>query len=420
MKPEEVFTPKGKDINEQIYVQRVDLETYLSDAIRKPKHIVIHGESGCGKTWLYKKVLKDKNIHYEVLNSATINSSGSLIKSIEALNARLCPSAQTGYEERINAEANAVFAKGSVENKKQYSVKANEPYLMLLNQISKKAKRSASFLVIENLEHVVKNENHLRDLSSLILYLDDDEYSQHNVRLILVGTPTDLREYFSKTSESQTIVNRLQEIPEVAALTSTETKYIAKKGLLDMLQISIVDDDKNKFNTSRLLNDVSWYSANIPQYVHEICLEIALESEKHDQKISFFWFVNALRKWVQGSLISENARLEQNVNSRETRHGRRNQVMYTIGFLPANEFNSIEVEERLRALFPKSTQDKTLNISANLIDLSKGEHPIIRKTPKGTHYRFIDPKIKIMTRWILVRDEQEEISVRKFDESIRF
>lgn len=83
MKPEQIFTPKGKYVNERMYVHRDGLERAFIKALRKPKHIIIHGESGCGKTWLYKKIFAERKIKYEVLNAATVNSTGSISEAIK-------------------------------------------------------------------------------------------------------------------------------------------------------------------------------------------------------------------------------------------------------------------------------------------------------------------------------------------------
>ena len=112
--------------------------------------------------------------------------------------------------------------------------------------------------------------------------------------------------------------------------------------------------------------------------------------------------------------------MESNTNSKSTRHGRRNQVIYSIGRLHSNEFSTNEVEEKLREEFPVSTKGKALNISSNLRKLSAGKNPIIRKVQNSARYRFLDPKIKIMTRWMFNKMKNEDILVKKFDDSIKF
>ena len=48
--PEEVFTPRVPQINKEMYVDRSDLEKRLVDLVQGGKHIIIHGDSGNGKT----------------------------------------------------------------------------------------------------------------------------------------------------------------------------------------------------------------------------------------------------------------------------------------------------------------------------------------------------------------------------------
>lgn len=420
VKPESVFTPKGKYVNTQMYIHRQELENAFKRALRKPKHVIIHGESGCGKTWLYKKIFAERKVTYEVLNSATVNSTGSITAAIKALNARLTPFENKGYEESKDAGASVGLVKGGLKHTSKYESSSPEPYLELVRALFKKAGSDESFLVVENLEHIVKDEKLVKELTSILMYLDDDEYAKYRVRILLVGTPSNLRDYFASADSSQTIINRVQEIPEVSVLETEDVSALAERGLFKMLKFKCLSDSNTGFNERYLLNAVSWFSANVPQYVHDFCLELALEAEDNGGIITNDIYRCSLRNWVQDALISENARMETHINSKTTKHGRRNQVIFTLGRILSNEFSVQEVEENLRRLFPISTKGKVLNVSANLNDLASGESPLIRKTPKGTRFRFLDPKIKIMARWMLSKDDDKEIiTVKKFDESIR-
>ncbi|ENS5564701.1 AAA family ATPase [Vibrio cholerae] len=421
MKPEQIFTPKGKYVNERMYVHRDGLERAFIKALRKPKHIIIHGESGCGKTWLYKKIFAQRKIKYEVLNAATVNSTGSISEAIRALTARLLPFENKSYEESKGAAANAGFAKGDLKHTKKYEASTPEPYLELIRLLFKNAGSDESFLVVENLEHIVKDDKLVQELSSILMYLDDDEYAKYRVRILLVGTPSNLRDYFSKVDSSQTIINRVQEVPEVSVLSTEDVKALADKGFVKLLKAKFLEDTDKGFNQEYFFNALSWFSANVPQYIHELGLELAIEAEDNNYIITNELYMTCLRNWVQEALVSENARMEAHINSKATKHGRRNQVIFTIGRLSSNEFSAQDVEEQMRLLFPNSTKGKVLNVSANLNELASGDSPLIRKTPKGTRFRFLDPKIKIMARWMLDKDDSKEtITVKTFDESIKF
>lgn len=417
--PTTVFTPRGKEVNDDMYVVRAHHEDVFVKAIRKHKNIVVHGESGTGKTWLYRKVFKDQDVYYEVLNSATINGSPSIGAALDQLIARMQPEELTGFTEKKHVEANAVFAKGGADHTNEFAYRVGDSYLTLIKMIRKKAKNRKAFLVIENLEHIVGNKDLVKQLTSLILYLDDEIYASNNVRLLLVGASNDLRDFISEADASQTIINRLQEIPELGSLPKNKVINLADKGFFDILKYNIYDGEEG-FNKDYFLDKISWFSINIPQYVHDICLEIALEAENNDFIINKEVYDNSIRSWVQGALVSENTRLEKNVNSKETRHGRRNQVIYTAGIIQDYEFSNNEVEASLRENFPDSTKDKTLNVSSNLIELSSGTHPLFTKTPKGSSYRFIDPKVKIVIRWMVIKGQDEKLIIKKFNEAIKY
>ena len=259
------------------------------------------------------------------------------------------------------------------------------------------------------------------------MYLDDERYSKHNVRILIVGTPTDIRDYFAAQENGQTIVNRVQEVPEVSVLHDSQTAILARRGLIEMLKYSVEETFKaadgavSEFGAKTLFANISWFTANVPQYIHELCLELSLEAESQGGKITSDLFYGALLCWFRGSLISEHSRLEQNVNSVETKHGRRNQVIYALSNSCLNEFNYQDIEADVRKLFPESTSSRTLNVSGVLSELSSGRFPLIRKVPKGTRYRFIDPRIKIVARWMLskVNEESEVLTIKRFDDSMK-
>jgi hypothetical protein len=61
-----------------MYVQRPDLELALRRALAGTKNIVLSGESGNGKTWLYKRVFSANDVHYETVNLANASLKGGL------------------------------------------------------------------------------------------------------------------------------------------------------------------------------------------------------------------------------------------------------------------------------------------------------------------------------------------------------
>jgi len=70
MKISDVFTPRTTTVNLKTYVPRSELELALSRSIQGSLHSVLFGESGNGKSWLYRKVFEGYGYHYKVANCA--------------------------------------------------------------------------------------------------------------------------------------------------------------------------------------------------------------------------------------------------------------------------------------------------------------------------------------------------------------
>jgi predicted GTPase len=66
-RPEEVFTPRSSDVNRRSYVPRPELEEELTEGLTESQHLIIFGESGNGKSWLYKKVFETERVSYQVI-----------------------------------------------------------------------------------------------------------------------------------------------------------------------------------------------------------------------------------------------------------------------------------------------------------------------------------------------------------------
>lgn len=88
-RPDEVFTPRSPSVNQEMYVKRTDLERSLSNAIKGSKNIIVSGESGSGKTWLYKSVFEAEGVTFESVNLSNASLKGSLDAAFRDKNDRL-------------------------------------------------------------------------------------------------------------------------------------------------------------------------------------------------------------------------------------------------------------------------------------------------------------------------------------------
>lgn len=228
--PHEVFTPKSFEVNNAMYVRRLELETRLIDAFPSNRFIVIHGESGNGKSWLFKKVFADNGIHFEVVNLGSASGRESLDHAFEA------KLGDWGVKEKVEegtASSAAAKLAGSgvdhrMDTKTAFARKA--PFYKVIEEVRRRAKSDLRCAVVfDNFEAIVDDPKLVRELVGIILNADDETFAKHDVQLVIVGTPTNLKQTIVQLSKSAPVANRLVEIPEVARMSASEAAQLMEQ-----------------------------------------------------------------------------------------------------------------------------------------------------------------------------------------------
>jgi hypothetical protein len=93
--------------------------------------------------------------------------------------------------------------------------------------------------------------------------------------------------------------------------------------------------------------------------------------------------------------------LADRLNSSETKAARRNQCLYACGEITKDTFTYKDIEEKIRELFPETTENVTLNVSGELSKLSKDENPLLRRIERQRAYRLSSPKVRMAIRTML-------------------
>lgn len=415
-KPENVFTPRDADVNQQMYVHRPELEQKLKDALRTPKHVIVHGESGCGKTWLYKKVLNEINAVYEVANMglcATCGSVNAALAQAFSNGANTTPKEKKGKRKlQIGLPGVAAF---TAESETTGNHASNDFYWALYH-LRERAGDKFACLVFDNLEHILADEKLVRELGGLILLVDDQKYASFGVRIILVGTSNEIRSFIAKSHFSSTIVNRLHEIPEVARLTERQSKWFVERGFFELLGCDLSEVDV--FNRSTFFRRLHWFTDGIPQFLQELALTVAMEAERNEWMLTNEGFFEGLRDWIISGLVEDVARVEAHFGATNSRLTRKNQVIFCLGACPRYEFNRTDVERVYLEQFPDARISSGA-ISQVLGGLATGDNAILRKAPSSGAFRFVDPKLRIVARWLLQKNDSTGlIEQRSFDEAI--
>ena len=139
----------------------------------------------------------------------------------------------------------------------------------------------------------------MKELGNLILLLDDEHYSEYKVKILIVGVPGEIRDYFRKIPHEQTVANRLQEIPEVSRLDNAQVNTLVTRGFIEQLKADV--DPKDVF---KLVSHIAWVTDGIPQRIHEYCEQLAYIAEKSDFKLSPSMLDNADWEWLHLGLAN--------------------------------------------------------------------------------------------------------------------
>lgn len=404
----EVFTPRKSDVNESMYVNRPMHERNLSRALKRDSHTLVFGESGNGKSWLYKKVLESQSLPYIVANCANASRMGSLTQEI--CNAIITPGTakKLGYSEEKVAEINAYFAKGGIKNVSDYEIASEEPLLRAFKMFNEN-NSSKKIIVLDNLESIFGSPKLMDELADIVILLDDRRYADCNINILIVGVPNGVLQYFSQTKNLESVANRIQEIQKIDSLGSGQVMAIIRKGF-SQLQILITG------NTLIALSDhVHEITLGIAQRVHEYCESLAYEIEENEWKYDKSLLNNADREWLMQGLRQSYQIVESHLNSRATAVARRNQVIYCLAKLTGHQFESSDVGSLIRKEFPTTVPATNMGLGSILKDLSNGSSPLIVKNDKANTYRIKDPRYLMCIKIMLFKDSTaKQVMKKKF------
>ncbi|WP_271300388.1 AAA family ATPase [Sphingomonas sp. CV7422] len=400
--PNEVFTPRSHDINQRTYVERRGLEHRLLDALGGRKYIIIHGESGNGKTWLFKKVLSQAGLSFQTVNLANANTVGSLEGAFEQKLGEIGHQQLLSKKTEIEGGARPFNVGIAMKETTEYKNWSPSAFSRLLAEISHTNGGKKGVLVLDNFEQVVENEKLVKEVANLIISADEESIAVHNVKVLIVGTPNNIRHMISRVSNAYTISNRLIEIPEVARLEPNEAFAIMAQGFERHLRYTFT------VNKNELYKDICWKTDRIAQEIQELCLKIALEARRNSGTISKEVVAAAEEAWAHESLSADLGTIELLMNSRDTKVGRKNQVLYCLGTYKKEDFKYIDIERSVRERF--DVEDAiNLNIPQILASFTKTENPLLRRHPSGEGYRFVSPKLKMIIRARFKLDEENRV-----------
>ena len=404
---EEVFTPRKSTINEKMYVQRPELEKRLLRSIKSGMHTFLFGESGNGKSWLYKHVLNQNIIPYVVVNGGNVSRKKSLTQVIVDSVFSDGSTNKTSYKETKEANLSALVANATVKHEGEFEIHNDEPLLQAFKEFDKTYKNSKKIIVLDNLEAIYSNNDLMTELADIILLLDDEEYDKYDVNFLIVGTPSDVLEYFQKTKNFESVANRIEEMNKVDGLDKLQVQSLVSKGF-NILGTR----GKNGF-LGEIGIHVFSVTMGIAQRIHEYCIELAYIINDKNNFFLACYLQDADTEWLRKGLRQSYQVIESHLNIKNKGIGRKNQVLYSIGTVSSHQFDAQKIEKILRKEFPDSIKDN-MGISQILQDFSKNSPELLIKNNKTGEYSAKDPKYIMCIRLVLSKNIENKVIKKQF------
>ncbi len=270
-------------------------------------------------------------------NCANASRKDSILEEIYSLSAKVGESIKTGYNETKKAEVSALVAKGGLSHEGQYSLLQEDKLITAFSNFNSQSKdlNSKHVVVLDNVETIFKNNSLMSELSDIIILLDDERYEKYNIKILIVGVPNGVMQYFLAAKNPASVGNRIEEIRRVTGLSSTQTRDLVKHGLTIQLKIDI-----SPGQMKGMAKHIFSITLGVPQRIHEYCECLAYNIEDNDWVYEKKLLDSSDQQWLIKGLRECYVKLSSALNSDVTVDGRRNQVIYSLGINTSHEINT--------------------------------------------------------------------------------
>ncbi|WP_175550297.1 AAA family ATPase [Palleronia salina] len=404
LKPSDVFTPRNAVVNRDMYVSRREIEGRFESALGTSHAILIYGESGNGKSWLYKEFFSSRDVFFCVVDLNTARSEGFDVALEEAYISE--PTDIKKKRTRKKGVGLRYVFTAAAEVSSESELLDVRVFERLLRSIRTLAGDRQAFVVFDNLEQIAHSEDELRKLADCIIRVDNERYAAYEVRMLIVGTPGDLREIIARHGDVNTLTNRMRTLPEVGRMTPQEAKKLLQRGFKEFLGLRIESEQKT-------LDKILFLSDRVAEQVHALALEIA-NFAVEEGAVSNRVVKLGTDAWLSDSLAAVKDQIRPLMNKKKKDIQRVDQVIFSLGQIQSENFSHNDVESIIEKNFPDTVSGRSgLGVSHIMKNrLSDGDGRIIVPNPNSPTYRISNAKIRMAIRACVVIEKDGTISMK--------
>ncbi|MDE5818310.1 MAG: ATP-binding protein [Lachnospiraceae bacterium] len=397
-----MFNPRG-EYNPEMYIQRPEYEQDFSIALRSNLCVLVHGQSGTGKTWLTRRMLEKEKIFYKVVNLANAANCKSIYTCFLHIMLDDNWIIKNGKTETKAAGINVAVASGTLEATTSYEKKVDY-FMEFLRYMEHRAsdKQKKRYIVFENMEAILDNDELISQLANLITLIDDEKVALYKTQYIIIGATKDIHQYFRRVRNVNTIENRIFELNDVRTLNTLQAKTLIIRGF-EKLQIPFASPNVRNFCITEYIR----ITGGIPQRIHELCLIFAQIVRSRDQSVGVeLEQVNdGVRRWIATSLNKNYAYISRLLEREDDAGALKNKILYCVAQIDNLYFTDDDIDKELKLEFPKFMEGKSVRSTKTLDELCKCNPPLLSKTEDVFgEYSFIDFKCALCLRAILKKE----------------
>jgi hypothetical protein len=345
--PKDVFTPRAPRVNHKMYIARREQERAMKRALDSNYCIVIYGDSGCGKSWLYRKVFADLGVSFSVLDLGTCEDQDDVdLKLLDRI-ADLEEFEEHRKTEERELDIRPMRVGGREKIAFESKRNASSPFKRLCSLMRSERNFKRGVIVFENVEHILNKPNLMSFIQSKIMDIDNDEEASGDISIAVVGVPFELSKVLSEGNLYQTISNRIYEIPEIGHLESDQAEEFMKRGFIELLKF------KFSYDFDLCLRAIATATNRVPQYLHDVCLLVSLAAKEGDGTITQELVEKAIVDWVVSSDKSAFTLVDDIVSSDRSRGKLKSKVLFCLSQIEDPHFSKSDITSLLEKFFPK-------------------------------------------------------------------
>lgn len=415
IQPQQVFTPRSGDVTD-MYVDRPALERTLTRLFSSDEVIYLHGVSGSGKSWLFKKVFSEQDVFWKTIGVHKY-LSGDFDKAYEELLHEL------GHTEAIessdarsagaNIGAQGIGLSGESASESRYRHFEGNRLAQLARAMRQAAGERHCCIVFENVERAVANTKSLEKIIEVVMSVDDGALPDNRVKVLFVGIVPDLIDRLSTIDSANPLLTRISSL-EVQPLSEAEAKQLIERGFFEKLGL------QSDLKVDDLVKEILERTDGIPFHVHYYCRELA-ELSFAAGRITQDHIKEADKVWKEGVIRNQYDRVIGFTNAMDTAKKVRTKVLYVIARMDLKKFRSVDVKAEIDRGFSKDNISAAA-VTASLNELAgetvKATLPkdplleIIERPTGGREYRFKGPLERAAARFALELREGRVIRMR--------